>query len=167
MNEEYISIGRILRVHGTEGWVRVEMYSEIPNRLEGIRVVFLEAPGEPEGKIIKEIQYDNRGVLLRFKDVTTREEAKQIVGREILLPESQKVKLPRDTYFVHDLLNMDVVDEQGQPLGRIAEVLHMSGNDVYVVRNGEREVLIPAVGEFVRQVDVKKRKMVVRLWEDM
>jgi 16S rRNA processing protein RimM len=167
MNEEYISVGRILRVYGTEGWVRVEMYSGRPDRLDGIRVVFLEAPGEPEGKIIQERKIDDKSVLLKFKDGDTREQARQLVGKEILLPENQKITLPRDTYFIHDLIGLEVFTDSGEYVGQLAEVFQMSGNDVYLVRGKDREVLIPAVGEFIREVKVNQGKMIVRLLEGM
>lgn len=167
MNEDYIAIGRVVRAHGTGGWVRVEVYSGQPQRFEGIRVLYLLGEEGPEGIILNEVKQSHMGLLLKFKNVDTREEAKALVGSELFLPESAKTELPEGSYFIDDLIGLTVFTEEGQRLGVLADVLQMSANDIYVVRDGENERLIPAVGEFVREVDVPGGKMIVRLLEGM
>ena len=164
---DYIAAGRVAQAHGKDGWVRVTIYSGLPDRFERVKVVFFETERGMEGKILAAIKKQHDSVLLKFKDVDTREAAKELVGKEIFVLEEEKVELPEDTYFIHDLIGLQVFDIHGNPVGTVSEVLTGTGNDVYVVKSAEREVLIPAVGEFVRQIDLKKRKMIVRLWEGM
>ncbi len=163
----YIAVGRVVRTHGTRGWVRVEVYSGLPDRFEGVRVVFFRGTAGAEGKILSDSDRLGNAVLLKFKGVDDREAARELVGKEIWLPEDQAIKLPEGEYFVHDLIGLQVVTTEGELLGRVEEVMLMGGNDVYVVRGEKGETLIPAVEEFVKEVDVKGGKIVVRLWEEM
>ncbi len=163
----YIAAGRVAQAHGRDGWVRVVVYSGLPDRFVRVKVVFFETDRGMEGKILAGVRVQSGSVLLKLKDVDTREAAKKLVGKEIFVLEEEKIELPEDTYFIHDLIGLQVFDIQGNPVGTVSEVLTGTGNDVYVVKSAEREVLIPAVGEFVRQIDLKKRIMIVRLWEGM
>lgn len=165
--EGYIAIGRIGRAHGTRGWVSVDVYSGLPDRLDAVKIVFVEQEDCLAGKIVTGTQHHGKSVLLKLKDVDDREAARQLTGTQIWLPEAQAVQLPENAYFVHELVGLSVFDEEKKFVGRLEEVLSMGGNDVYVVRNGEREILIPAVAEFVKKVDVKRGKMLVHLWEEM
>lgn len=157
----------MVRTHGTRGWVRVEVYSGLPHRFESVRVVFFRGAAGAEGKILSQYELLGNAVLLKFKGVDDREAAKALVGKEIWLPEDQIIELPENEYFVHDLIGLNVFDTEGNLLGRLEDVMLMAGNDVYVVRGERGEILIPAVEEFIREVDLKGGKIVVRLWEEM
>lgn len=163
---DFISVGRIGRAHGTEGWVRSVSYSS-PGRFDGVRVVYFEIGGSFEGKIIENIEKLPESVLLKFKYVDDREDAKALVGKEIFLPDDQKIELEEDAYFLHDLVGLEVVDEEDNHIGILEEILEMGGNDVYVVRKEEKEILVPAVSEFIRNIDLKSGRVTVRLWEEM
>ena len=165
--EGYIAIGRIGRAHGTRGWVSVDVYSGLPDRLDAVKIVFVEQGDRLAGKSVAGTQHHGKTLLLKLKDVDDREEAKRFTGTQIWLPEEQAVRLPGDTFFVHELVGLKVFDEEKNFIGRLEEVLSMGGNDVYVVRDGEREILIPAVAEFVKKVDVNSGEMLVCLWEEM
>jgi 16S rRNA processing protein RimM len=108
-----------------------------------------------------------KGLRLKFKDIENREEARELVGKELYLPESKKVELPEDYFFIHDLLGLDVFDEDGNYYGLLDEVMKMGENEIYIVKNKDKEILVPANEEFVKKVDITGRKMIVRLWEGM
>lgn len=167
MNENYIAVGRVGRPHGLEGWVRFLPYSGDPARLQQVKVLYRETVRGMQGVIISGQEVRDGKLFLKLHGLDTREDVEALVGQEMWLPEEQKIELPEDTYFVHELIGMDVVDESGSSLGRLTDVLEMSANDIYVVNDGGRERLIPAVGEFIKQVDLQNRRMVVRLWDGM
>lgn len=143
------------------------IYSGLTDRFEGVKTIYFKSPAGIEGVVLTGAKLQGNRFNIRLKGIDTKEGAKGFVGREILLPASQKIELPEDFYFIDDLIDLEVFDESGQRLGVLTRVLEMSGNDVYVVREAEKEILIPAVAEFVKEINVKKRSMVVRLWEGM
>jgi 16S rRNA processing protein RimM len=78
-----------------------------------------------------------------------------------------RAKLPRGRYYVHDVVGLRVVDQQGTELGTLREVLKLPAHDVYVVARGEKEFMIPAVKEFVLEINPAERFVRVRLIEGM
>ena len=91
----------------------------------------------------------------------------KLVGAEIFLPEEESISLPEDTYFSHDLIGLEVVDLKHGKIGFVKEILEMGANDILVVRSKKREILIPAVAEYVKSVDVEEGKISVQLADGM
>jgi 16S rRNA processing protein RimM len=167
VTDSYISVGKISGVFGHRGWVKVVIYSGLPDRFEGIRVVYFREDEEYRPRILTDVQQQANTVLLKFKEINDRESAKQLNNLEIFLPESEQVNLPEDHFFIHDIIGVRVFDEEGKAIGTVKEIIAAGSNDVFVISDEKNEVLIPAVVEFVRSVDLENKRMIVRLWEEM
>ena len=102
-------------------------------------------------------------LLVKLAGVDTREEAAALLGEPIFVPAGDVPAPPADTYYHYQLLDMAVVDEAGASLGTVTEILHTGANDVYVVADGESELLLPALADVVRDVNVEARRMSVAL----
>ncbi|MCB0260808.1 MAG: 16S rRNA processing protein RimM [Calditrichaeota bacterium] len=164
----YITIGKIVQTHGVQGYVKAITYSDIPGRFENLKTVYLETDGEMRGLIIEAVQDGHDATLLKFRGIDDRESARKLVRQEVWVPESEKIELPADNFFVFELIGLQVFDiEGGEFLGTVEEVLTGAGNDVYVIRNGEAEILLPAVREFVKSIDRSAKRMEVQLIEGM
>ncbi len=163
----FIAIGKISQPHGTRGYLKAFPYSEIPDRFRGIKTVYIETELGMQGLIVEDVQLRDRFSLVKFKHYETRDAAKKLAGKELFLPEDQRIEIPEGDYFVHDLIGLHVFDVQGNLLGTLEEVWKNTGNDIYVVRRNGDEILIPAVSEFVKAVDVTTGRMVVQLIEGM
>ncbi|GBD22958.1 Ribosome maturation factor RimM [bacterium HR29] len=92
--------------------------------------------------------------LLALEGVSSRDEAEALRGALLEVPDAELRRSSEDAYFVFELLGLRVVTDSGHVLGVIEEVLATGANDVYVVRSGEREILVPAIGEVVQSVDL-------------
>jgi 16S rRNA processing protein RimM len=165
--DSYISVGKISGVFGHRGWVKVIIYSARPDRFEGIKVVYFKNKEDYQAQILTGIQFHGKNVLLKLKNFDDRETAKSLNNLEIFLPETEKISLPEDQFFIHDIIGTQVFDETGQSVGEVKEVIAAGSSDVFVVWSGTREILIPAVAEFVLSVDLETNRIVIRLWEDM
>ena len=106
-------------------------------------------------------------MCLKLKGIDDRNAAESLRGKVLFVDEAHRAKLPEGEYFVHDVLGLAVREEGGTDLGTVADVLRYPASDVYVVRGDRGEILIPAVKEFVRSVDLGARTMTVRLIEGM
>jgi 16S rRNA processing protein RimM len=166
INKSFIAVGKILRAFGNSGWLKISIYSELSGRLHNIKVIYLNGIEGMEGRILKNVKEEN-DPLIKLKGIDSREEAKKLVGSEIFLPEEESISLPEDTYFSHDLIGLEVVDLKHGKIGFVKEILEMGGNDILVVRSKKREVLIPAVAEYVKSVDVEEGKIAVQLLDGM
>jgi 16S rRNA processing protein RimM len=119
------------------------------------------------GFILEDVQVQNEVSLLKLRGIETRETAATFVKKELWVPEEQQIELPEGEYFIHDLIGLEVFDTDGESVGKLDEVLLNAGNNVYVVREDQREILIPAVPEFIKLIDLQQKKMVVQLIEGM
>lgn len=163
----YIAIGKIIKAHGVQGYLKAIPYSELPDRFLHLKTVYMETAAGMKGFLVDDVKMQNELSLLKLKGIETREAAASWLKKELWVPEDQQIDLPQDNYFVHDLIGLKVFDTEGKFLGELAEVLSNAGNDIYLVRNGRREILIPAVSRFVKEIDLFKKTMVVQLIEGM
>lgn len=158
-----VLVGRIVGLYGVQGWLKIESWTEPRTRIFDYQPWLLTAaPGEevevggikgrPQGK----------GLICYLPDVDDRDKAAALVGRDIYVTRAQLPPPARDEYYWVDLEGLEVVTTQGAVLGRISHLFATGANDVMVVRDGERERLIPFVqGMYVHSVDLSGGRMVV------
>ena len=104
-----------------------------------------------------------KGAVLRLSTVKSRDAARELFQTYLYVPESQAAPLPAGEYFVHQIVGLTVITVDGETLGTVREVLQTGSNDVYVVRQGQREVLVPALKDVVTRIDLDAQKMEVAL----
>jgi 16S rRNA processing protein RimM len=163
----YIAVGKIIKVYGVQGHIKAIPYSGFPDRFTHLRMVYIEGGEGMCGFILEDVQVQNEVSLLKLRGIETRETAGTFVKKELWVPEEQQIELPEGEYFIHDLIGLEVFDTDGESVGKLEEVLLNAGNNVYVVREDQREILIPAVPEFIKLIDLQQKKMVVQLIEGM
>jgi 16S rRNA processing protein RimM len=163
----FIAIGKIIKLHGIKGYVKVVSYAGILERFSNLTSTYVELEGETNCFILEDVILADDSANIKFKKINTREEAAPLVGKELLVPYEERVKLPADIFFIHDLIGLEVFDIDGNYLGLLKDVFQMGGNDVYQVNDGKREILVPGVSEFVKEISLKEKKMTVHLIEGM
>lgn len=167
--KKLFEIGRIVKPHGLRGVVKVTSFLESPQEVlqEGDEV-FLRRGSKEIGpfRLLKH-SIMGKALLLKLEGLDSREAAAELIGTLVLLPVEKLKTLPEDEYYWQELLGMGVFTEEGEYLGSVASIIPGKAHDIYVCKHGEREVLLPAVGEVILKVDRRKRKMVVRLLEGM
>lgn len=165
MMDSYLAIARIVAPHGIHGEVRCQILTDFPERFRDTKRVFL---GDGDGTLdIERARVERGRALLKLRGVESREEAQNLVGATLSIPDSEAVKLPRGSYFWHDIIGLTVRSTEGAELGRVAEILETGSNDVYVV-NGERgEILVPATKDVVHSIDVAGGVITIDLIEGL
>ena len=167
MSNKYISVGRIAGVFGYQGWLKVIIYSGITDRFKGVKVIYFREGDHFEGQILDDYRIQGDNVLLKLRQVDSRERAREFAKSEVYLPESQILELPEDQYYVHDIIGSRVLDEEGNAIGHIKDVISAGASDVFVIEADNREVMIPAVSEFIKEIDLEKKRVIVRMWEEL
>ena len=117
--------------------------------------------------VMRSFEHSDGDVVLRFKEVVGVDEAETLRGAYVAVKASDRQELPPDTFYSDDLLGLAVVTPSGEPLGQVEEVMDDLANGVCVVRQGDRETLVPMLKTVVREVDLKARRMVVELPEEV
>ena len=153
-------IGRVVAPFGTKGEVRVRPETDYPERFQKLAEVCLELPGGEERVVsVRRARLTPKGVLVWFEDCSDRRAAESLRGAWLKVRPGMAVPLPEGAYYLHDILGLRAVTEDGRDLGEITEVIRSPAHDVYVAG----ATMIPAVREVVRKIDLPKRLMVVAL----
>lgn len=157
--ERLTRIGTVVEPHGVEGAVKVRPATETPDFYEGRERVYVDAEIGLQQARITDLQRAGNHWILRLEGVGSRRAAEALAGAELLLPEEELRPLAEDEYFHHDLIGCAVETLDGTPVGEVASVMDQAAQDLLVVRDGRREVLVPLVADIVREVDVAGRRI--------
>ena len=151
-----IAVGRINSPWGLRGHVKVTPLTSNPARLQAGSV--LHVRGEP--RRVLDVVYPRGYPCVRFEGCPDATAAEQLRGAMIEIDDADLPELAEGEYYVHDLVGLAVVSLEGEEIGRLVEVLPTGANDVYIVRRpGRRDVLIPAIRDVIREVDLEARRM--------
>jgi 16S rRNA processing protein RimM len=164
------AVGTIVKVFGIRGEVIVQPVDvrDRGERFASLNDVYIGRTEENAVEArVEAVDVGRRGVRMKLIGVDDRNAATPLVGRYVFVDEKNLRRVPKGTYLVHQLVGMTVVDEEGRNVGLMKTVLKFPAQDVYVIEADGKEILIPAVKEFIGTIDVEKRTMRVRLIEGM
>lgn len=152
-----------------KGEIRIEYFNpEDPHLFSRYQVIFLQgAEGSPQPYRPIAVRPHKRFILAQLEGIRTKEEAEQLRGNTVLVDPAELPPLEEDEYYWRDILGMRVVTEEGGQVGKVAEIFPTGSNDVYVVREGEKEFLIPAITEVIIAIDREARTIVIRPLEGL
>ncbi len=150
-----VLLGKVVATHGIKGQLRVVPFSGEPDTIVSLTTVILKGPkGETGDFAVAAAAVHGRKVLLTLKGFDNINQVLPLVGREIYARREQLPELSPGEYYWCDLLGLAVMTLEGATLGTIADIIPTGSNDVYVVRDGKKEYLIPALEDVVLRVDL-------------
>jgi 16S rRNA processing protein RimM len=158
----YLVVGFLRRAHGLRGEIIMDMHTDFPERLRSGRELFIGQDRKPVK--VASARPHAKGMLVKFKGVETPEHAGQFRNQWVYVKASDVPSLPEGQLYQHELFGFAVVDEEGQSLGELVEIIETGANDVYVVRNqAGKEILLPAIPSVILETDPARRLMRVHL----
>lgn len=158
--DELILLGKVVGTHGIRGELRVACYSGEYDTIKGLRAILLRgADGEVSELPLHSSRVHGGKLLVKLSRYDDINAVQQFVGREVVVPRSLLPEPGEGEYYWHDLIGLRVLSNDGEELGTLSEVFATGSNDVYVVKNGEREYMIPALEEVVRDINLDTRTM--------
>ncbi len=157
----YVVIGKILTSWGIKGEVKVLPLTFSIDRFGEVSAVIIKRDNLEELLHIEHYRPHGRTVIIKFSEVSTPEEAEKLKGLEMKIPQSESPPLPEGEYYYYQIIGLKVYTDRGDYIGRIKEIIEAGANDVYVIE-GEKEYMVPAVEEFIKEVDIKAGKMVIQ-----
>lgn len=160
MKKEYLEAGKIVTTHGIRGEVKIMPYTDSPDLLAEFDRLFM-------GKEHREVNIERsrvfkNTVIAKIEGVDTPEEAEKLRSK-VLYMHRDDLELDEDTYFIQDLIGLEVRDaDTDEVYGKIADVMQTGANDVYVIKGNDREYLVPAIADVVGSTDVDGGVMTIR-----
>ena len=163
-SENTLLMGRIVGAHGTGGVCKIVSYADSLAVFEpGCRLFVEVAEGQVQLLDILWVKPHSKGALMALGDVNDRDAAEALRGSGLYIEKSRLPALEDENYYWFELIGMEVHTQDGRYLGRLESILPTGSNDVYVVREEDRETLVPALASVVKRIDTAERRMEVVL----
>ena len=159
--QEYIEAGRIVNTHGVAGEVKIEVWLDSPAFMRRFKTLYIDG----EGREVLSAKVQKNFLLVKLKGTQDVNAAMRLKGRTVYIHRAD-ARLPKGAFFLQDIIGASVVDEAGNLIGTLADVMETPASRIYVVK-GETEHLIPAVPEFIMSTDAEAGIITVRLIEGM
>jgi 16S rRNA processing protein RimM len=158
----FLAVGKLRRPHGVHGEISMEVLTDFPERLHPGMTLYVGSKYQPLR--LHSLRWHNFALLVAFDCIETPEQVGEWRNHLAYVTTADRPPLPEGEYYHHQLIGLKVVSEQGETLGRVTEILATGATDVYVVRpEMGREILIPAVDEFILAVDLERSELRVHL----
>ncbi len=159
--EKYLEAGQIVNTHGVRGEVKIMPWADSPEFLLKFKTIYING----EGRKVQAARVHKGAVLAKLEGIDDVNAAMALKNKTVCIARKD-ARLPKGHFFISDIIGAKVVTEDGQELGTLADVMEMPAQNIYLVK-GEREIMIPAVDEFILSTDVKNGVITVRLIEGM
>ena len=163
-----IPIGKVMGTHGIKGYLKIASYAESAASFAPGKQLALRQEGKPVVTFgIESARPHKRGILLALQGIASVDEAKKWVGYQLCIDRTSLPEPEEGTYYWHQIIGLEVSTVDDRHLGRVAAILPTGSNDVYVVRDGDKEVLVPAIDTVVVDIDLAHKVLRVDLPEGL
>ncbi len=158
----FLAVGKLRRPHGVRGEIIMEVLTDFPERLHQGATLYIGQDHIPLK--IRSLRWHNMVMLVAFAGYDNPEKAGELRNLTTYVPAVDCPPLPEGEYYHHQVIGLSVIGEQGEAYGKVTEILATGANDVYVIRAEiGPEILVPAVDEFIRNIDLERGEIVVRM----
>lgn len=166
--EDMLQVGVITQTHGVRGEVKVFPTTDDVNRFKKLKQVILDTGKETMPLEIQSVKFFKQFVILKFKGIDNINDIEKYKRCSLYITREHAVPLEEDEYFIADMIGMEVCTEDGNIFGTLKDVIETGANDVYVIESAEHgEVLVPAIKECIRSVDIEKGQMMIHLMDGL
>jgi 16S rRNA processing protein RimM len=158
---EYFFIAKITS-SGKDGFVKTDLISGISDRLDRLKIVYLDFWGKKKKFFIEDISRQKKSFFLKFKNFDSDRDIQVLIGREVFTKDKNDIKLPDGRYFIKDLIGSEVFRD-GIIIGFVKDVFESPANDVIEIINSDgKEILLPFVPEYFENVDPESKIIILK-----
>jgi 16S rRNA processing protein RimM len=163
---EYFLIARIEQTFGKDGFVRIQSFSDFPERFFSLKKVYIDFWGDKKTFYVEDVKDAKGKIIIKFKKFDGLRESQILIDREVFVDEQDAVSLPENHFFVHDLIGSEVFVKT-ERIGIVSDVIKGKGNDVLVILDDDKkEILVPFVLNFIEKFDAAKKKLILNISKD-
>ena len=162
--EDLLQVGVITTTHGVRGEVKVFPTTDDPARFKKLKNVVLDTGKELVDLEVAGVKFFKNMVIVKFKGIDNINDVEKYRKKSLYVTRENAVKLKKNEYFIADLIGLQAESDEGEDLGELSDVLQTGANDVYVLsKEGTDDILLPAIKECVKEVDLENGKIIVHL----
>lgn len=161
---DLFTVGEIVKTRGLHGCLKVLSYVETEGVFSKLKFVYIERNAGQNSRFgIKKISLSGKFLFIELEGVSDIATAGRLIGCKILLPKDILKKLPPGEYYWHDIIGLDVYTEDDRHIGKVTSIFSTGSHDVYVCKGEKKEILLPAIHDVIRQIDIDRHVMKVHL----
>ena len=161
---KYLELGQIVNTFGIHGEVKVKPFTEDNKRFDKLKDIYIELKDKLELFEIETVKHHKDMVIIKFKGIDSIEEAEKYRNKYLKIDREDAGKLPKDTYYIADLLNLNVYTDEGKLLGKVDDIFSAGTKDVYSVKDETgKQILLPGIPEVIKEIDLDEEKIIVHL----
>ena len=166
--EEYFEIGQIVNTSGLKGILKIKPFTDDIKKFSNLKTIYIKTKSGLTEFKIEQVRYVKNMVMLKLTGIDTVEEAEKYRNLYIKILRDQEEELEEGSYYVVDILGCKVNTDTNQELGKVVDVFQTGSNDVYVVKDEQgKQILLPAIKQVIKNVDVKNKIIIVHLLEGL
>ena len=166
--EEYFEIGQIVNTSGLKGVLKIKPFTDDIKKFSNLKTIYIKTKNDLTEFKIEQVRYVKNMVMLKLAGIDTVEEAEKYRNLYIKILRDQEEELEEGSYYVVDILGCKVNTDANQELGKIVDVFQTGSNDVYVVKDEQgKQILLPAIKQVIKNVDIKNKIITVHLLEGL
>lgn len=167
---EYFDVGKVVNTHGLKGEVRVISITNTPEDryYEGAPLTWFGADGSKEELTVRSHRTHKNFNLLTFENYYNINQVEKFVGGMLKISEDYLLDLPENTFYIHEVIGSRVIDDAGEDIGKVKEILSPGANDVWVIqRQNKKDLLIPYIESVVLDVDLENQVVTIHMMEGL
>lgn len=165
---DLLEVGKIINTHGLRGEVKIVTWTDYPEVFEEIGFVIVKKRGEEERLTIKGVKYQKNNIIVKFAELDAIEEAEKYKNAVLLADRNALGELPEGVYYIADLIDCTVFEENGNEIGVLTDVFSTGSNDVYdIKREGKKNLLVPIIDGVLKTVDIENKKITIKIPEGL
>ena len=159
-----LEIGQIVNTFGIKGMVKVKPFTDDIRRFDELKTVYVEKNNNQTEYEIEEVKYHKDMVLIKFKGIDKVVQAEMLRNSYLTVSRDSVEKLEEGRYYIVDLLGLEVYTDEQILLGTLEDIFNTGSNDIYVVKDKQgKQILLPAIQDVVKQIDIENKKIIVHL----
>ena len=153
---KFLECGKIINTHGVRGGVKLESWCDTPDDLAALSKIYIKRGAEYTEHKVRRASVFKQFVLMEIEGISSVDDAAALKGTTVYA-DREDFDIEEGAYFVADIIGLPVIDkETGEAIGTLCDVLNLGASDIYTVKTDKGEKMIPAVPEFIKEVDTEK-----------
>ena len=162
--QKSLEVGQIVNTFGIKGEVKVMPFTDDISRFDDLEKVYVKTKKEEKLYKIQNVRYHKNMVLIKFENIETPEQAELLRNAFLEIDRENAIPLEEGTYYIADLIGMEVYSDDGNKLGIVEDIYNTGANDIYVVKNDlGKQILLPGIKEVIKEVNLDTEKITVHL----
>lgn len=162
--QKRLEVGQIVNTFGIKGEVKVMPFTDDITRFDDLEKVYVKTKKEEKLYKIQNVRYHKNMVLIKFENIETPEQAELLRNAFLEIDREDAIPLEEGTYYIADLIGMEVYSDDGNKLGIVEDIYNTGANDIYVVKNDlGKQILLPGIPDVIKDVDLSNKKITVHL----